>query len=175
MNDIMLDLETCGTGPRAAIIAIGAVLFDLKTGELGQTFLQSVDLESSMLMGGEVTAGTIEWWMKQSEEAKLVFTDSHKSSIHHALLSFSRFIDKYSARGLKVWGNGSDFDNVILRGAYDRCGMETPWEFRNSRCYRTVKNLFPDIKFEPSGVAHNALDDATAQATHLICMIGGKS
>ena len=30
MNDIMLDLETMGTGTDAAIIAIGAVRFDAK-------------------------------------------------------------------------------------------------------------------------------------------------
>ncbi len=33
--DIMLDLETMGTGPNAAIVAIGAVAFDLQAGTIG--------------------------------------------------------------------------------------------------------------------------------------------
>ena len=32
--DIMLDLETMGTGPNAAIVAIGAVAFDLQARHL---------------------------------------------------------------------------------------------------------------------------------------------
>lgn len=35
MKHVMLDLETMGNGPRAAIVSIGAVFFDPLTGELG--------------------------------------------------------------------------------------------------------------------------------------------
>ena len=173
----MLDLETCGTGPFAAIIAIGAVVFDLETGQLGRTFLQPVDLGNSMLNGGIIDASTIEWWMKQSDEAKQVFFDERRRGIYDSLMSFSSFITiSTDCKGgeVKMWGNGSDFDNVILSNAYGRCGIKPPWKFRNNRCYRTVKNLFPDIPFVPGGTAHNALDDARNQAKHLITIIGGK-
>ena len=36
MQDVMLDLETMGNGPQAAIIAIGAVEFDIPTQQIGE-------------------------------------------------------------------------------------------------------------------------------------------
>ena len=41
--DIMLDLETMGTGPNAAIVAIGAVAFDLQAGTIGDHWYRWVD------------------------------------------------------------------------------------------------------------------------------------
>jgi exodeoxyribonuclease VIII len=46
--------------------------------------------------------------------------------------------------------------------------MPVPWQFWNSRCYRTVKSLYPDNKLKRSGTYHNAVDDAESQARHLI-------
>ncbi len=69
-----------------------------------------------------------------------------------------------------MWGNGSDFDNTLLEEAYRATGIKPPWRFTGNRCYRTVKNLFPDVWVDPVGTAHNALDDATYQANHLIAI-----
>ena len=38
MKNVMLDLETMGKGPNAAIVTIGGVFFDPMTGELGAEF-----------------------------------------------------------------------------------------------------------------------------------------
>lgn len=48
MNHLMVDLETMGNGPYAPVISIGAVFFDLKTGETGEDFSVNISLESSM-------------------------------------------------------------------------------------------------------------------------------
>ncbi len=69
---------------------------------------------------------------------------------------------------VKIWGNGADFDNVILTSAYKRNDLELPWRYTNNRCYRTLKSLYPEIKLERSGTHHNALDDAISQANHLM-------
>ena len=68
MLDIMLDLETMGTGTQAAIVAIGAVEFDLEKGILGEEFYRTVDLSSSISCGGIIDADTVLWWMQQSED-----------------------------------------------------------------------------------------------------------
>ena len=47
MLDVMLDLETMGTQPDAAIVAIGAVEFDLEAAQLGRRFYQPVTLDSA--------------------------------------------------------------------------------------------------------------------------------
>lgn len=57
-------------------------------------------------------------------------------------------------------------ETVVLRECYKRHGLFAPWGYRNDMCYRTLKNLRPDIAFGPHGTAHNALDDAVAQARH---------
>lgn len=70
------------------------------------------------------------------------------------------------------------FDNALLQTAYLRTRIAPPPRFSfslNSRCYRTVKNLFPEVKIESSGdTAHDALADAERQARHLIAMLGDK-
>ena len=71
-----------------------------------------------------------------------------------------------------VWGNGADFDLVILENYFRRMGWDQmPWSYKNVRCYRTLKNLVPDIPFKNTGVAHSAEDDAAYQALHAIQLI----
>ena len=175
MRDVMIDLETLGTGPSAAIIAIGAIAFDLETNQLGPKFYTAVSLASSVGEGGMMDADTVQWWMRQSDAARAVFNAENKSDIEGALIDFETYLIDLPCEfnDRRIWGNGSDFDNVILRSAYDRLHIPAPWKFYNNRCYRTVKSLFPHVPFESVGVAHNALDDATAQALHLLRMIGG--
>jgi len=55
MNEVMLDLETMGQGPDAAIVAIGAVAFDPVTHWLGDPFYRLVDLESAVVTGARST------------------------------------------------------------------------------------------------------------------------
>jgi len=48
MDNIMLDLETMGKGPNAAIVAFGAVEFDLDIFEIGRKlikYMQAICLE----------------------------------------------------------------------------------------------------------------------------------
>lgn len=65
MNHLMVDLETMGNGPYAPVISIGAVFFDLKTGETGEDFSVNISLESSMRYRARPDASTILWWMEQ--------------------------------------------------------------------------------------------------------------
>ena len=74
------------------------------------------------------------------------------------------------AEPVYLWGNGANFDVSILQSAYENVNLPTPWGFRDVRCLRTIRALSgacyiarPEI-----GVAHNALDDARAQAMWLI-------
>lgn len=171
MKDTMLDLETMGNGPNAAIIAIGAVEFDLDTCEIGAVFHCRVQLDSAVKAGGVIDASTVQWWLDQNDEARKPFTTNVGSlSIALALCDFSAWVRRNGVE--RVWGNGAAFDNVILRSAYHSIGMSEPWNHWNDRCYRTIKAFFPDIKLERIGVHHNALDDALSQAEHLIRMIG---
>ena len=172
MKDIMLDLETMGAGPSAAIIAIGAVAFDPETGALGDEFYEVVDLASSVAEGGRMDPDTILWWLRQSEEARAAI-NSPATHILKVLKRFSDWVQERAGEEARVWGNGASFDNVILASAYDRAAYHRPWKFWNDRCYRTVKALHPEIKMLRTGTHHNALDDARSQALHLLEMLSG--
>ena len=162
----MIDLETMGQGANAAIIAIGAVEFDPRGGTLGREFYTVVDLKSSVAAGGVIDTSTVLWWMRQSDAARREF-ERPGQKIDAALPAFTRFIqDKH----VRIWGNGASFDNVILNSAYRRFGIDAPWKFWNDRCYRTIKNLFPNVPMPTNKTAHNALEDAKTQALHLIAI-----
>lgn len=166
MNNVMIDLETMDNGTNAAIVAIGAVKFDMNG--IGNIFYTAVSLESSVSMGLTMSASTVSWWLTQSKKARDAITDKNAITLNFALCDFNSFLS--GNEDYKVWGNGADFDNVILANAYKACGFTTPWKFYNSRCYRTMKNLAPDIKMDRIGTHHNAIDDAVSQANHLIAV-----
>lgn len=167
MKHIMLDLETMGTSNNAAIIAIGAVEFNTDT-VTDNEFYRVINLESSVRSGGVIDPDTVMWWMKQSDEARSALYKSESVHIEYALNGFSRWVEEIGDEKVCVWGNGANFDNVILRNAYENKGIYVPWKFYGDRCYRTIKNLYPDVQINRSGIHHNALDDAKTQAQHLI-------
>ncbi|EEQ5615614.1 exonuclease [Escherichia coli] len=164
---LSVDLETMGTNPDAPINSIGGKFFDPATGEMGPEFSKAIDLETS---GGIIDRKTIKWWAKRSREAQsAIFTD--EISLDVALRLFIEFIEKNSGgRFVQVWGNGANFDNVILRRSYERQGIPCPWIYYNDRDVRTIVELGNAIGFDVrmaipfEGVPHNALDDARHQA-----------
>jgi hypothetical protein len=168
---ISLDLETMGTRSDAAIVAIGAIVFDLTTMSTGDKFYTAVDLQSSIDAGGTTDEATIKWWKSQKQEAKDAL-QQNPQPIRQALAAFTEFVSSHGTKSqIFIWGNGSDFDNVILISAYQRLGVPLPWSWQNNRCYRTIRSLYPSIKKEKTGTAHNALDDAESQAKHMIAML----
>jgi len=165
----MVDLETLGTGSDSAILAIGAVIFD-EDGLTGNEFYEVISLKSTAENGGKIDASTVTWWMRQSDAARnaLFGKDVIKSELIEVLFKFQCFIKANGDKDLRLWGNGSDFDNVILANAFKNNGSEIPWNWFNNRCYRTIKNTFKDVKLNRVGEHHNALEDAKSQALHLI-------
>ena len=173
MNDVMLDLETMGTSPDSAIVAIGAVGFDPLRGELGAEFEHVVSLDSAVAAGGQMDPSTVMWWLRRGDAARAAIAGGGllPVSIEKALEDFASWLRQIFGDSVRVWGHGADVDNVILGRAYRRLGKEQPWGTFNNRCYRTVKNLRRDIEMDRSGTHHVALDDARSQAAHLIKLL----
>lgn len=151
----MVDIETLSTQPNATIISIGAVKFTQKG--LGDEFYKIIRYDDSR----HIDPATQAWWNTQSEEAKLVLTGGTQP-LREVVEEFKQFLGDDT----EIWGNGSDFDNVILADAFKQLGFK--WNHRANRCYRTLKSLHPGIELKRTGVHHNALDDAKSQALHAI-------
>jgi DNA polymerase III epsilon subunit-like protein len=169
--DVMLDLETLGTRPGCAILSIGAVAFDRHTGALGPEFYMVVNRKSCEAKGLTQDQSTLDWWSRQSAEAKKVLAEAENApnGLGGALVQFTAYLQKFGKRDLFVWGNGADFDQPIITACYASVGYPLPWLFYNNRCYRTLRSL-GNVKGEPprQGVYHNALDDAKTQALQAV-------
>lgn len=160
---IMVDIETLGNGNDAAILSIGACKFNAT--EILDKFHVAVDPESSTAYGLKMDASTVMWWLHADRAAAREVLLSHPTvDLPSALHGFATWVGPDS---VPMWGNGATFDNVILRSAYRAAGEEYPVRFWDDRCYRTMKNMAPDIKIVREGTYHDALDDAVNQAKHL--------
>ena len=176
-TDIVLDLETLGTGSNAAVLAVGAVMVDRKLGKVAGSFYAAFDIDEMLRTGGVASGSTIKWWMEQEQSAKEVFT--HQTApITQALVMLADWMglddEGKPPKDVKVWGNGDSFDNVILSNLYARMGLVTPWEYWNNRDLRTAVDISGidkrDVAFD--GTPHNALDDAKHQAKILLRCLG---
>lgn len=181
MNEVMVDLETLDNVPGGVILSIGAVFFDWRARVLGPRFYTTISVASSKHYGLSVSADTLAWWEKQSPEARRVLEEAmgpHACPLPDALAGFGVWLaqhcqerDKNGLPAVNLWGNGSDFDNAFLQVAYARVGSKPQWNFWRNESFRTLKNRVGNTfyrvpKPEVQGTAHNALDDAVAQARH---------
>lgn len=173
MEHVMIDLETLGRRAGCSILSIGAVAFDPLLG-LGEELYVVVNRASCTAAGLHEDPETLAWWEGQNEQAKKVLKEASAKKameLSGALEQLTEYLSQFGRKKVKVWGNGSDFDNAILTACYAAIGQNIPWDFWNNRCYRTLKSLKPGVKLARQGTYHNALDDAKSQATHAIQLL----
>lgn len=169
-NHVMIDLETMGKTPESAIVSIGAVVFDPRTGKIGKeysgmTFYAELDWDFQDRL---IDPDTEAWWKKQSEQAR--------EALHGIddLEDVLKGLAVWLPRDAKVWGNGSIFDIAMLEHAYRELDIPVPWKFWNVRDCRTIKDLYESSRGgwngKIGGEAHNSLQDALYQAQYICSM-----
>lgn len=141
-KEIMLDIECMGKGSKAPITSLGAVVFNPNTGELGNEIEVIVNLNSSAYYG-EMDASTVVWWLQQSEEARSIYAkDTPKSTLKDALIQFNEWLSSQGEpNDLYLWGNGKEFDNVIVRNAFDACRIKPNFSHWNDSDVRTIVKM----------------------------------
>lgn len=168
MRNIMLDLETMGTSNDALITTINAVQFDLETGETFKEFEIGIDWEEQIRQGAKIDASTVKWWLSQSKEAQNTMMRLDQVSVVNALIAFNNWIDdNFPNNGKKItlWGNGSSFDNVILRNLYARHNIEFVLPYWCDADVRTLVELkqIDTRNFKFQGIKHRGIDDCKHQ------------
>lgn len=184
---IMIDIETLDTQPSAVVPAIALVAFHIEhlgmkdppgglvneVNPFGLNLCLYPDVMEQLLMGRTTSESTLKFWREQSPEAKdAVLNDAQRMTVAHTRRIISDWIAGIIAmEGVTlegVWGNGSNFDNVILRSFMD----SNAWHPKLDRCYRTLRKL-PGMPDEPEfdGIKHHALDDAFNQAKHAVTLL----
>jgi len=188
LTHVMVDIETLDNTSTSLILSIGACVFDENGVGTGH-FYTTVNAASCHKIGLTVSNDTVEWWMRQSEDARnAVFGEEHMDvlrAIVDGTMDVAAALGELTPGGMSIadaaaelaawwpakatfWGNGATFDNVIVAEAYRRLGVRRPWHFTADRCYRTMRASFPQVKADDrGGTYHNALDDALYQAAHM--------
>ncbi len=197
-TDIMLDIETFGTGTNAAIVQIGAVAFNADGDYLelfhnspdalatkGVGLRMNVDLTNS-LHPGVISPSTVEWWLKQSDEARgsiLSSGPNERVPLGEALEMFAEWVGMVSTgrNNVRLWSNGPTFDEMIVRQAFERYSMDfhKVISFRQSRCCRTMFDLATGFGWDAKAamessttldgiLKHDGLSDSVFQARCLV-------
>ena len=159
MIDITFDLETCALCPNAAVMSIGAVVWNRYAEDspfeewkgrdepVYKNFSAHVDLRGMFLDGFTFDKQTADWWSRQGPEAKRALLDNDSedspcSPIDKVIKDFFDWmfdLEKKSDENNKVavWCQGSDFDIAILRNICHKYGIKIPVGHGDFRDHRT--------------------------------------
>jgi len=166
----MVDIETLSTEATAAVLAIGAVMFNPRGGDeedtLVETFFIRISLDSNEKYDRHMSSGTIKWWMSQSEDARTKTFSGDMSPLNFALRDFGTWCRTFETQPTRIWAKSPDFDCSILEHACKTTHQDWPFKFWDTRCVRTITELAYPEGNAPKigvGVAHDALDDAKRQ------------
>ena len=164
LTDVMIDTETLDTVPDSTVLTIGMVRFDpFGNDEKNPSYKTSyikVCTESSAELGCTINPATLEWWSTQPLAAQeAAFCEEGRLSVVNALSE----INKFCFGAQRFWCQGLAFDFPILENLYRKTQRLPPWKFWELRCSRTLFDIGINPQ-RPEVTAHNALDDAIAQA-----------
>lgn len=184
-NSIAFDLETLGTTPGSIILSIGAVPFNIETGEVGDDkFYCNIEEESCRAFGLTESEDTVAWWNDPAQaKAKSLLVDN-KVSLGRALDKFAEWLPP-TAEAYGLWSRGY-FDEELLGAAYRATNQPEPWHYRAPRDARTFTQVAYDAGYlfavaDPEEyIRHYALDDAwfeaklVSAAYHAVLTRGGR-
>lgn len=161
MKDLMVDIETLGTGINSVITQIGACYFDRFTGELGETFLVNIRIQDCLDKGLTVDGGAIKFWFEQNHKDFLEAPIDLTKALGH----FKQFCKKDTI----AWAHAT-FDFPIISNAYRLHSQGLPFSYRNMRDIRTLVDLanIPYKQYKREGTHHNALDDCKYQVKYCV-------
>ncbi len=179
--NIALDIETLSKRPTAAIISIAAKCFTFEGNQDIDNlpnFTYVINASTCAMYGLRIDMDTVEWWSRQSEEAKRshLANGVNVVSIYTALCRLKEYYEdihkEYPDATILIWCQGTDFDISIIRNAYQTVlGTDAPWPYDHVRDSRTfihglvglinpeVENPYEVIPKNPNWKAHDALSD----------------
>ena len=142
MTDIMIDIETVGTGPNACVLTIAAQTFDpAGSGYLPQDYYARIDVDSQP--DRDVDDATVAWWATQPAEAQAeAFSDEGRIPLKQSLEELSKLCFH-----LQILF-GPMVQHLIwlyLKMHYKQEGLPIPWQFWCVRDARTVYRFVPRL------------------------------
>lgn len=172
-TDLMVDIEAIGPSPNGVIVQIGALPFNIETGEMldiEQGFNVNIKIDDQLSLGRIVNESTLRWWFGQSKQAQdTVFGTKHNASLAGTLQALYINVKEWCKSDAKIWSH-STYDFVMLMEAYRNVEMRPPWSYRDSVDIRTITSMYMWKTGKKTveignfaGTQHNALDDCVNQ------------
>jgi len=173
---VMIDIESLALGTRPVITQVAMLGYDLQEDEvLNQRHVQFYPIEpqQQIIPPRNISASTIAWWMKQSDEARERFEKSTstdfndlKALIQHLLVTFDSLTDGGKAK-YEIVAKGPQFDIAALETLIQELGFEVPWRYdlvRDLRTYCAAAGIDSRTVPQPTGmIPHVAYWDAVWQ------------
>jgi len=177
VDSVMIDLETMATGPNAAVIQVGAVGFNLATGEVEPDgFLMDVDLMSSLEAGGHIHQSTVDWWASLGGfKPACPVTPAALRTVLYDLRAFIGDLKWVMDKHPRIWCQGLSFDCAILEGYAERLKIAELWPYNLGRDTRTIYDLARTFGWEkPTDCepTHQAQEDCLVQIKALLSAWG---
>lgn len=167
---LMIDLETLGTNTDCVVTQIGFAVFELKANIVSLQGGYRPDPNEQIFENKRtITWDTFKWWMCQSNEARESMIINAEGPMRDCLWRFLNDIEtQFGWSNIEgVWSHGISFDIVIMEHLFRQYKIKCPWKYNTPRDTRTIFMLVPDMAMEKPLVAHNAMDDAVAQALNI--------
>lgn len=171
MSNFFMDMETLGIKENSVILSIAvlSVPDDYKfNGDLnnvrnfGNVFYPNLKEQRSL--GRKVDKETVEWWSKQSNEAKKVFSNKNMMSCSDIYKTIKNFFDKNNfTENDIIWSRGL-FEQKLWADFCDTLQVNNFIPYYSWRDTRTVCDIFTgnskaNLDNYEGLVVHNALDD----------------
>lgn len=160
VTDIFVDLETSGVNSNdAGIFQIGAVKFNLFTGEVGETFKVSMKLPKNRYW----EEGTRQFWASRYT----LYNDIVKDSVdpEEGFKSFINWVNKENNENIRAWSKPLSFDLPFIASYCEQYGIANPfkhWLHRDLRSFMmgVYGEEMPKVTMKQGLVEHDALADA---------------
>jgi len=159
-TDVMVDIETLDTEPTAVILSIGAVPFNIVTGEMGNYYYSACNVSMQIRDGYTISAETLAWWINNDHDTLLKYLNDGEWR-GRSVEGLIDFIEEQCNEDVCIWANSPSFDLVKLKKGLN---MTWPFGFWNERDVRTLVSLRPNIaKMFKTAVSHHPVEDCENQ------------
>lgn len=143
-KDIMVDIETLGTGENATVFQISAMSFNIQTGDKYGSINLIGDIEKYGNLN--VDGSTLKWWLNTDKELLTELLNKGTYKEYDLFEALHKWLEAQSTTGdmkdVYLWGNGILFDNAKLQTNLNSCnGLKYPIFYRNDRDVRTILEL----------------------------------
>lgn len=189
MKNAVFDLETLARDPYAVVLSIGAVFFDPEEDSANdETYQKLIEtgFHVKFSVVNQITKykrnvedETLEWWSKQSPEARKILKPSDEDvDVVSGLLQLNTWLKEsgYDFQESYCWSRGTYFDFPMLYSLYNQANVSpgfNGWKIRDTRtmidCLTGSRRGKYEPENAPSGfIAHDALHDAAMDAYRMI-------